>query len=281
MFKITRSMLICAAALISAMVPGTSSADHAWGNYHWARTTNPFTLTLGNNMTGDWVLLLGITSTDWNSGGAPLLTATQNGQGGKRCSTVSGTTQVCNGKYGNNGWLGLATIYLSGEHITKGSAKMNDTYFTLAKYNNLNEKLHVVCQEVAHTFGLNHQSTDGSSQNTCMDYFSNTGANANNTDSTKPNPHDFEQLSSIYTHLDSTTTLATATTSGRGNGKSGADESDDPNSWGVHVSQSANGRSSTYEAYTQDGNRVLRHVYWTNEAASRCASCDHRYEHHE
>jgi hypothetical protein len=32
-----------------------------------------------------------------------------------------GTTQVCNGKYGNNGWLGLASISITGgTHITQG-----------------------------------------------------------------------------------------------------------------------------------------------------------------
>ena len=32
--------------------------------------------------------------------------------------------------YGNNGWLGLATINITGGvHITQGTANMNDTYF--------------------------------------------------------------------------------------------------------------------------------------------------------
>ena len=92
---------------------------------------------------------------------------------------VAGTTQVCNGTYGYNGWLGLATINVTPDkHITQGSAKMNDSYFNSSTYNNPNEREHVMCQEGGHTFGLDHQSTDGSAQNTCMDYFSTTGANA-------------------------------------------------------------------------------------------------------
>ena len=43
-----------------------------------------------------------------------------------------------------------------------------------------------------------------------MDYFSNTGAYANSTISTKPNSHDFAMLKDIYAHLDSTTTVASA-----------------------------------------------------------------------
>jgi hypothetical protein len=151
---------------------------------------------------------------------------------------------------------------------------MNDSYFSSSTYNNPNEKLHVMCQEVAHTFGLDHQSTDGSSLNTCMDYFSNTGANAGSTLSTTPNAHDFEELNIIYQHLDSTTTVAasaalTAATS---------EVTDNPNSWGQLVSQSANGRSSIYERYNSDGSRTITHVFWTVEAAERCPGCDHRFD---
>ena len=270
-------------ALAVAILP--LRASHAWGPYHWARTTSEFTLKLGDNMSSSWKQYLSAASSDWNSPtvfGAtptPLITAVVAGQGGKRCSSVSGTTQVCNGTYGNNGWLGLATISISGVHITRGTAKMNDTYFNLAKYNNPNEKLHVVCQEVAHTFGLAHQSEDGSSQNSCMDYFSNTGANATSTLSTRPNAHDFEQLNLIYNHLDTTSTVSTGTTTTRGRSSSaGVDiDTDDPNSWGNLVSQTANGRGSVYELFTRDGQHILTHVRWTEEAAEDCKSCDHRF----
>ena len=190
---------------------------------------------------------------------------------------VAGTVQVCNRTYGNNGWLGLASINITGGvHITQGSAKMNDTYFNTPTYNNPNEKLHVICQEIGHTFVLDHTSEDGSSQDTCMDYFSNTGANAGSTLSTHPNAHDYQQLSSIYAHLDSFSTnssVAAAERAGR------SDVTDDPNSWGEMVRQSDNGRASTYERVNDDGSKTLTEVYWTIEAAERCPGCDHRYDH--
>ena len=187
---------------------------------------------------------------------------------------VAGTTQVCNGSYGFNGWLGLATINIvDGTHITQGSAKMNDSYFDLSTYNNTNEREHVMCQEVAHTFGLAHQDESGKSLNTCMDYFSNTGANAGSTLSTKPNAHDFAELETIYAHLDSSTTLASTASPAT----LGVDITDDPNSWGQLMSQSANGRSSTYERANRDGSFTLTHVFWTEEAAADCPGCDHRF----
>jgi hypothetical protein len=310
--------IILAGSAFFAAFPTSGYADHAWANYHWARTSNPFVLKIGDNLTtSDWKSKLAQASHDWNSPQnfsttSPLLTAVMAGQSNRRCAMVAGTTQVCNGKYGGNGWLGLATINIvNGTHITRASAKMNDTYFNMPRYNNPNERLHVMCQEVAHAFGLDHQSTDGSSQNSCMDYFSNTGANASSTLSTKPNLHDFVQLSSIYAHVDSSSTLAAVNAFAAAasdisdaddnrdnggkfgspfrNGRSSADgklgveadvseASDNPNNWGRLTRQSRNGRSSTYERINTDGSQNITHVYWTIEAAA-CTGCDHRHDH--
>lgn len=276
MFKLPRrrSLLVILCLTASLAFAAVVSANHAWGNYHWARTANPFTLKIGNNVTSAWTSQFNTSISDWNQSqelGLSPVAGTSN----KRCAMVAGTVQVCNGTYGNNGWLGLASINITGGvHITQGSAKMNDTYFNTATYNNPNEKLHVMCQEVGHTFGLGHTSEDGSSQNTCMDYFSNTGANAGSTASTHPNAHDYSMLSTIYAHLDSSTTAAASAAS-----SSASEVTNDPNSWGVLKSQSANGRSSTYEREHGDGSKTLTHVFWTEEAAERCNGCDHRFDH--
>ncbi len=286
MSKMTVRRLVTAisVAMLGALAAPVSQANHSWGGYHWARSTPQFTLKLGDNLTAtDWKAHLAQTSQDWNSGNSPVLTAVVAGRSNKRCSMVAGTTQVCNGKYGNNGWLGLASINITGgTHITQGTAKMNDTYFSSATYNNPNEKLHVMCQEVAHTFGLDHQSTTGASLNTCMDYFSNTGANAGSTLSTKPNQHDFDELGIIYGHLDSSTTVAfiaaEVAAMGQGPGAAHRDVDEDQASWGQLVRQSPQGRSSTYLRENADGSRNVTHVYWTLEAATRCPSCDHRFD---
>ncbi len=277
-----RSLTIVLLGLAGAALPSISHAAHSWGTYHWARTANPFTLKLGDNLTTiDWKSKLAQTSQDWNSPQvfattSPLMTAIIAGRSGKRCAMVAGTTQVCNGSYGKNGWLGLATINITGgTHITQGSAKMNDSYFATATYNNPNEKLHVMCQEIAHTFGLGHTSENGSSQNTCMDYFSNTGINATSTLSTTPNLHDFDQLNIIYAHVDSTSTVAAMAAIAA----SAIESTDDPKNWGQLKHQSKNGRSSTYEKQNADGTQTITHVFWTVEAAANCPACDHRYQH--
>jgi len=269
-----RTLIVTVVLTAVAMLASVVSASHSWGGYHWARTSNPFTLKVGNNVTSNWTTEFNTAIADWSNSSVMDLTAIA-GSAGRNCKMVAGTVQVCNRTYGNNGWLGLASINITGgTHITKGSAKMNDTYFNTATYNNPNEKLHVMCQEIGHTFGLDHQSTDGSSQNTCMDYFSNTGANAGSTLSTHPNQHDYDELVIIYTHLDSFTTLA----AGANQAASASEDTNDSNNWGQLVSQSVNGRSSTYERGNSDGSRTVIHVYWTVEAADLCPRCDHRYD---
>lgn len=275
-----RAVIFGLTVLVFAAFPLVILANHSWGGYHWARTSNPFTLKVGNNLTtADWTSHFNAALTDWNKSTVMSL-APVAGTSNKHCSMVSGTVQVCDGNYGNNGWLGLATINLASgtKHITQGSAKMNDTYFNTATYNNPNERQHVMCQEIGHTFGLDHQDTSGASLNTCMDYFSNTGANAGSTLSTTPNQHDYDELVTIYTHLDSSTTIA-ATPARAAANTHDAGDTDDPNSWGQLVSQSANGRSSTYERYNADGSMTVTYVTWTIETAQNCPGCDHRYSH--
>jgi hypothetical protein len=274
-----RTRTSIALLVVAVSIPAITLATHSWGGYHWARTTPQFTLKMGDNLTSaDWKSHLAQTSHDWNSGNSPVLTAVVAGTAKRRCSMVMGTTQVCNGKYGNNGWLGLASINITGgTHITQGSAKMNDTYFNTATYNNTNEREHVMCQEVAHTFGLDHQSEDGTSLNTCMDYFSNTGANAGSSVSTKPNAHDFEELGIIYQHLDSTSTVAAMSAMTASSSDVDVDH-DRPETWGMLVRQDHHGRSSLYERHNRDGSLSLTHVFWTVEATDECADCDHRYD---
>lgn len=286
MFKFPRpcSLLIILALSVCATFTVVTSANHSWGGYHWARTSNPFTLKVGKNLSSSWNTSFNTAIADWTASSVMNLTAI-TGTAGSNCRMVRGTVQVCNGSYGNNGWLGLASINLASgtNHITQGTAKMNDTYFNTSTYNNPNERLHVMCQEVGHTFGLDHQSTSGASLNTCMDYFSNTGANAGSTASTHPNQHDYNELVAIYSHLDSSTTIGRSViadaTAGLFVDDAAQIDLSDPYNWGYLKSQSRNGRSSTYERFEKDGSSTLTHVYWVEEVTKGCPDCDHRYDH--
>lgn len=288
------------ALVLVLSVVSVASANHPWSTYHWARTTNPFTLPIGDNTTtSTWQGTLLAVIADWAGGKGsnvdtaidgtacqmgtstcvPVIVIPQRvtGVAGSNCGAVRGTTQVCNKTYGANGWLGLASIWLSGSHIIQGTAKMNDSYLNASggRYNTAYERRHVMCQEVAHTFGLGHQSTNGSSQDTCMDYYSNTGTQWNSSLSTIPNYHDYEQLASIYSHTtDGGTTVAST---GIAPAQANARDDENPREWGRLLNQSQDGRSSVYEQDLGLGIRIIRHVLWTEETAAKCSACDHRF----
>src|SRR5215218_3945349 len=192
-----------------------AQANHSWGKYHWARTSNPFTLQLADNVSSTWDSYLATTSSDWSDSSASssagvldtsIIPGTRNPT---TCTPTSRRVEVCNAAYGTDGWLGVAQIWVSRRHIVQGTTKVNDTYFSTGKYNTPVWRQMVMCQEVGHTFGLDHQDENFNNTNlgTCMDYTSNPLGPPSNL---QPNQHDYDQLDTIYSHLDSTTTVAPA-----------------------------------------------------------------------
>lgn len=189
-------------------------ANHSWGGYHWGSASDPFTLKLRDNLSSSWDPYLGTTSSDWSVSSVLDTTIVAGGNDARRCRPTSGRVEVCNYKYGSNGWLGLAQVWVSGNHITQGVTKVNDTYFNTAKYNTPAWKNLVMCQEVGHTLGLDHQDENFSNPNlgTCMDYTDDpSGLLKNQPDNEHPNAHDYEELETIYAHLDSFTTVQSGT----------------------------------------------------------------------
>lgn len=188
---------------LSASFTQDAQANHSWGTYHWGRTSNPFTLKLGDSVSSVWDIHLATTSADWSISSVLDTTIVPGAARPRNCRPTNGRIEVCNYRYGNNGWLGLAQIWVSGNHITQGITKVNDTYFNKPAYNTPLWRNFVLCQEVGHIFGLDHQDENFNNANleSCMDYTSSPGTNQH------PNFHDYEQLEIIYAHLDSVTTV--------------------------------------------------------------------------
>ncbi len=229
-------------------------ADHSWGNYHWARTTSTFTLKLGDNVTGAWDNYLTTASNDWSLSSV-LDTKIVAGLSNRACKPTLGRVEVCNDKYGANGWLGIAQIWLGeGSHITQATTKLNDTYFAKAPYNTPAWRNLVMCQEIGHTFGLDHQDEDFNNANlgTCMDYTTDPNSNQH------PNAHDYEQLAAIYLHLDTTNTVSQTTASVN----QGQDISSLKSDWGNPIRQDKQGRDSVFEKDLGKGEKMITHVFW-------------------
>lgn len=245
------SLIGIAAIAVSLLAPGLVSANHSWGGYHWARTANPFTLKLGDNVSATWDSHLSTTSADWSQSSVLDTTIVAGTTRPRTCKATTGRVEVCNASYGNNGWLGIASISITGgQHITKGYVKVNDFYFDQPTYNTPAWRNLVMCQEVGHTLGLNHQDEnfDNANLGTCMDYTSDPNSNQH------PNQHDYEQLEIIYAHLDSTTTVGAIAPGGSG----AADAAD----WGQLVRSSQGGHLATYVKDLGAGELIVTFVIW-------------------
>jgi hypothetical protein len=236
---------------------------HSWGGYHWARTSNPFTLKLGDNVDTNWDSYLNTAISDWSKSTVLDLTKVTGGTTPRTCKSTAGRVEVCNATYGNNGWLGVAGISVTGgTHITQAYVKLNDTYFNTAQYNTPAWRNLVTCQEVGHTFGLDHQDTNFNNANlgTCMDYTNDPSTNQH------PNQHDYDELVTIYSHLDSTTTVGSAlpkdvSPAQRNLILSGVEQ------WGPVV-KSYYKDGKLFTTHVQDfgrGNKVITHVFWVPE----------------
>lgn len=252
---------VALAVVVVVGAGSVASADHAWGPYHWARTANPFTVKLGDNVSGTWDAVLATASADWSLSSVldTTIVTGANTRSPKTCRPKAGRGEVCNAKYGANGWLGLASIWVSGDHITQGAVKLNDTYFNTATYNTQAWRNLVMCQEVGHIFGLDHQDEVFGNANlgTCMDYTNNPESNQH------PNAHDYGMLETIYAHLDTTTTLSQTLASSR----MPDINTENRGEWGREIRRSADGRASLFERDFGHGRKVFTHVFWAEEKA--------------
>lgn len=187
---------------------GTSTQElHAWSTYHWDKAGDQVQLNLASNLSGGWLPYLNEASADWNVSTVVETTVIQGSQSSRKCKPVLGRVEVCNSTYGRNGWLGIAQVWISNGHIVQAVVKLNDTYFNMPTYNNAPYKRLVMCQEIAHTFGLDHQDENQTNTNlgTCMDYTNNPSGPPSNE---HPNAHDYEELEAIYSHDDSPSTAS-------------------------------------------------------------------------
>lgn len=248
-------------------------ANHSWGKYHWNLSTAQTTidpLDLVSNLSLGWQSSLTDASNDWNA--SVLKNEIVAGTSNTNCDPTLGKIEVCNGGYGDNGWLGIAQVWAyrgKDGHIAQGVVKLNDTYFAVAPYNSSAWRNFVMCQEVGHTFGLDHQDENFTNGNlgTCMDYTNDpTGTLGTNgtLNNERPNQHDLDQLASIYSHVN-------GTSGGGGGGKGGGKGKpanvgnvtlNGPAEWGQAVAQDAQGRNSKFIRNLGNGIEVITHVLW-------------------
>lgn len=264
--------IVFAGLLALAAFSSTASADHDWNNYHWGRTSNPFTVQLDDNLSSGWKPYLATASrsvenNDWSES-AELDTSINPSTNTKRCNATSGIVEVCNATYGKNGWLGLASVWVSGGHIVQGTAKMNDTYFNTSRYNTPGWKHLVMCQEVGHTFGLGHvnESYDTKNEGTCMDYTDDPdggsgGVVPDDPSNEYPNAHDHGMLTELYgRHSDGTSTVRSTSAASKMPPAARAIDPSDPRQRGRLIHRSSVRGVEIYERDFGQGHKVITRV---------------------
>jgi len=265
--------VVAAALFVTVTYGAVVSANHAWGSYHWARTTGSFDLTVINSTTSDWDPYVTRATEDWSASLKLDMIEDPGGSTSSRvrrqCKSPDGMVRVCNLAYGNTGWLGIAGISIDGDnHIVKGYTKLNDTYFSTSYYNNDTWKLSVTCQELGHNVGLGHQDEDFGNDSlfSCMDY--------QDPPFEYPNAHDYQQLDLIYGHTDSYDSFASDGGGGGGGGgcnappgkgcnKSGIGQSNGEIGWGMSLGR--RGGHETFIRIDPDGTRHITHVRWVED----------------
>jgi len=297
---VVRFALVSVAAVAAV---GPATANHQWGSYHWARTANPLTLKINTALTGQWPAIVQKSIGEWNQ--SSVLNFAQSGANGvnsylfasgnsaKQCNPVAGQILVCNALYGQRGWLGIASIWANGNHITQGTTKLNDTYFKQARYNTPYWRAMVACQEVGHDFGLGHVNETFTDKNTgsCMDYSNDpSGRNAQNgpLENDAPNQHDYDLLASMYAHTDGTNTATSSASTNFGERQVGqavrepktyAGSGDTAAEWGSAVRRDGKGRPDMFVRRFPDGTLKITHVLWTPDAKGTEAGPVHEHEH--
>ena len=214
MSKLFLSRWMCAVVLLMAtyaLVPTPTAASHVWGPYHWARTSSAIKhVPVRRLHSAVWITRYNTAVNDWKKTSLTKIRAAfgSTGAASKTCAMVTGQITSCDASYGGTGWLGLATINISGKHIIRANSKVNNSYFNQSQYNTVAWRQFVICQEIGHGFGLGHVNEVFNNANTgsCMDYTNDPdggpgGASSTDKSNLHPNSHDYALINSRHNHI--------------------------------------------------------------------------------
>lgn len=251
--------------MLALMLTAPAIADNTWGNYHWGREDDgEFELVINNHMTADYDQFFEEVLDDWEDSGVlefEDVDKPDDSYSRYDCAAHEGQITVCNYEYGFYGWVGLAGIWIDKHnHIVAGYTLMNDSYLNLPLYQELGWKKGVLCQELGHDFGLDHQDESFGNDPlfTCMDYQRELHPT--------PNQHDYDVLAAMYDHEDAYDSFMGEDDDGDHDHDQddddavGADIGMDSTVWGTSL-----GREGDAEVFLRaypDGSKVLTHVLW-------------------
>lgn len=159
-------------------------------------------LELWNALDENWQTEYAEAVSDWNNLCNPtvLVLTTKDVEVDYECSQADGVMKVCNGNYGETGWLGINEVLKSVPQgiIQSSVAKMNEHYLLNADYD---ERLYTMCHELGHGYGLPHTDENFNNKDlgNCLDY---TSTPRNNL---RPGDANCKRLFEMYGSIDGVT----------------------------------------------------------------------------
>lgn len=158
--KQSKTQSASAYSMSMSMSVGPNPSDITlWEKKCVDRETGRLSLTLVNNLNDEWQDAVEVAIAGWSQSKALAITVERGGVGEDRCKPrpQSCTIVLCNGNYGDNGWVGdyENEVDQVTNRITSSVIMMNDYYQESTSYI-IRESSS--CHEIGHGFGL--PSTD-------------------------------------------------------------------------------------------------------------------------
>lgn len=205
------ALLFVAAIVAQLVLAIPAAAVDLPPGLHWARERNPFQLEFGDNVDRTWDAYLRQGTKEWGQSKV-VNTRVTNGRAGSLCNPRNqrgfnrGRVEVCDGRYGNTGWLGITYVFVErgSKHILGARVFVNDTYFDQDRFDDPRAKRHTMTHELGHALGLRHaggKSVMNDSASAIFRYERPTGG-------------DYNDLRRLYDHRDDKRSTVTSADAG-------------------------------------------------------------------
>lgn len=218
---------------LEGIIPGSNmlfDSEDLGEQFVWKRSNvdGGLTLNIVNALDTEWYTYFDVAVSDWDNGSPDALTLSSEVANAPDpdCAMIEGVLKMCNGDYGNTGWMGINEVLKFQDEIAGSTGKMNDYFFKSSSFGDHAKRQYTMCHEMGHGFGLPHTDTTMWNRNTgnCLDYTNRPKKNM------RPGQINYDRLAKVYG------TVGNTTASGSNTASTGSSSSNNANSGSNNIS---------------------------------------------